>query len=164
MYSAYQLDSNQRKRLLKQFPPRYPRIVADHITVHFGGDQLPLPKMPEKTEIMGMADDGNGLQTLIVQINGNLTRQDGSIYHITWSLDPNKQTPSELDSTPNQTYKPVHSNALIQGLLNTDGTTKTDKPSSWKLNLFKTPIALTVKPVLKYTSTELKNKRLKKER
>lgn len=163
MYSAYQLDSKEREGLLKQFPPRYRRVVADHITVRFGGNQLPLPEIPQKAEIIGMADDGNGLQALIVQINGNLTRQDGSIYHITWSLDPNKQTPSELDSTPDQTYKPVHSNALIQGLLNTDGTTKTDKPSSWKLDLFKTPTALNVKPVLRYTSAELKKKRLVKE-
>ena len=163
MYSAYQLDFKQREDLLKQFPTRYPRVVADHITVRFGGNHLPLPEMPEKAEIVGMADDGSGLQALIVRVNGNLVRQDGSIYHITWSLDPNKQTPPELDSTPNQTYKPVHSNTLVQAVINPDGTEKKNHHPDWCVQLLKTPTALNVKPVLRYTSAELKKKRLVKE-
>ena len=163
MYSAYQLDSKQRENLLKQFPPRYRRVMADHITVRFGGNQLPLPESPEKAEIIGMVDDGSGLQALIVQVNGNLTRQDGSMYHITWSLDPNKHTPLELDSTPNQTYKPVHSNTLVQAVINPDGTEKKNLHPDWRVQLFKTPTALSIKPVLRYTSAELKKKRQEKE-
>ena len=116
MYSAYQLDSKQRESLLKQFPPRYPRVVADHITVLFGGADVALPKPAQKAEVIGMADDGNGLQALIVRVNGNLVRQDGSIYHITWSLDPVGLVSAEMDDTPNQTYKPVHSNVLVKNL------------------------------------------------
>ena len=163
MYSAYQLDSNHRTILLKQFLPCYPRVVADHITVCFGGTDVPLPAPCQKAEVIGMADDGNGLQALIVRVDDCLTRQDGSVYHITWSLDPNKQISSEIDSNSGQTYKPVHSNALVQRVINPDGTPKNDIPHSWKLQLLQTPVALNVKPVLRYTSSELKKKKSIKE-
>src|SRR3546814_9902597 len=34
-----------------------------------------------------LVDDGEGLQALIVSIDGSTDRPDGSTYHITWSLD-----------------------------------------------------------------------------
>jgi hypothetical protein len=37
--------------------------------------------------IIGEVDDGEGLQALVVQIDGTSDRPDGSTYHITWSLD-----------------------------------------------------------------------------
>ena len=35
---------------------------------------------------MGVADDGEGVQALVVEIGGTTRRPDGSTYHITWSL------------------------------------------------------------------------------
>jgi hypothetical protein len=161
MYSAYQLDTKQRDFLLKQFPPRYLRVIADHITVCFGGNNVPLPEPAKKVEMIGMADDNNGLQALIVRVDNQLVRADGQIYHITWSLDPNKKGLPDIDSTPNKTYKHVHSNRLILGLMNRDGTQKQDCNPDWKLDFFAEPILLHTKPVLKLTSSELKKQALK---
>jgi hypothetical protein len=36
---------------------------------------------------MGGIDDGEGLQAMVVAINGTTDRPDGSSYHITWALD-----------------------------------------------------------------------------
>jgi hypothetical protein len=36
--------------------------------------------------VVGVADDGAGVQALVVEIGGTTRRPDGSAYHITWSL------------------------------------------------------------------------------
>jgi hypothetical protein len=162
MYSAYQLDSKQRENLLKQIPPRYPKVVADHITVCFGGGHLTLPKENQKTEIIGMVDDNNGLQALVVQVDGSLIRQDGSIYHITWSLDPNKKVSPEIDPTAEQTYKPVHSNVLVKNLISPNGMPKSDANPDWSFIPFEKPIGINTTPVLRYTCAELNKRALGK--
>ena len=162
MYSAYQLHSAERKSLLKQIPPRYPRVVADHITVCFGGNNLTLPKAVQKTEIIGMVDDNNGIQSLVVRVDDSLIRQDGSIYHITWSLDPNKKVSKEIDRATEQTYKPVHSNVLVKNLISPNGMPKLDANPNWTFVLFDNPIKINTTPVLKYTRSELNKRALAK--
>jgi hypothetical protein len=46
---------------------------------------VPLPRETEGF-VVGVADDGVGVQALVVEIGGTLRRPDGSTYHITWSL------------------------------------------------------------------------------
>ena len=36
--------------------------------------------------MVGVADDGEGVQALVVEIGGGTWRPDGSTYHVTWSL------------------------------------------------------------------------------
>jgi hypothetical protein len=84
--SGWKLDRNQRTELLQQFPPRYPNVDADHVTLKYAaGRQAPLP---EETvgEIVGRGDDGMGVEAMVVRIGGTTDRPDGSTYHITWSL------------------------------------------------------------------------------
>jgi hypothetical protein len=83
---GWKLDREQRKELLQQFPPRYGNVVADHVTLQakVSGD-APLPG-PVHGEIVGRADDGKGVEALVVSIDGSTDRPDGSTYHITWSL------------------------------------------------------------------------------
>lgn len=115
MYTAYTLTDESRQMLLDKFPPKYDKVIAHHITVEFG--------VPEDTEVppeadvrvIGEGDSGDGLQALVVSVNGSTRRPDGKTFHITWSLDPEK-------------YKPVDSNELLA-----DGIKK------WKLKL-PTPI------------------------
>ena len=79
------VDEPQKARLLEMFPPAYPDVVAHHVTLSVGIDE-PLP--PEATaQIVGVADDGEGVQALVVKLNGVTARPDGGAYHITWSLD-----------------------------------------------------------------------------
>lgn len=102
MYTAYVLDAKSRRELSKHFPPKYPETVGHHVTMKFGvSKDAPKPR-PAKLEVVGYVDDGEGLEALVVAVNGKVNRPDGSLYHITWSLDRSLGR------------KPVHSNALVQ--------------------------------------------------
>src|SRR5688572_29403259 len=83
---GWKLDPGQRRELLQQFPPNYPDIIADHVTYKGkDGDEGPLPDA-SMAEIVGWADDGKGVEAMVVSIGGTTDRPDGSIWHITWSL------------------------------------------------------------------------------
>lgn len=81
------VPAEERARLLDQFAPRYERVVADHVTYKAGVvEDAPPPPAPDTAEIVGVADDGKGVQALVVRLNGTTDRPDGSTWHITWSL------------------------------------------------------------------------------
>ena len=86
LVTGWKLPRDERKRLLEMFPPKYERVIADHVTLQSGASaDAPLP--PEVgAEIVGHADDGKGVECLVVAIDGTTDRPDGSTYHITWSL------------------------------------------------------------------------------
>jgi hypothetical protein len=88
---GWAIDGEQRKELLLQFPPKFPNVVADHVTLAARvarGSELP----GEVTgEIVGRIDDGAGVEALVVAIDGGTDRPDGSTYHITWSLGPGRR-------------------------------------------------------------------------
>ncbi|HVJ70479.1 MAG TPA: hypothetical protein VM531_03050 [Sphingomicrobium sp.] len=86
---GWKLDRDQRQRLLEQFPPRYPDVVADHVTLKTKSEREELPG-PAEAAIVGRADDDDSLECLVVTINGTTDRPDGSTFHITWSLDKSK--------------------------------------------------------------------------
>ncbi|EQB10461.1 hypothetical protein L288_04045 [Sphingobium quisquiliarum P25] len=85
--TGWKLDAEERKVLLERFPPLWPHIIADHVTLDAkASEQDPLPD-ESSAHIVGSISDGAGLQALIVAIGGTTGRPDGSTYHITWSLD-----------------------------------------------------------------------------
>ncbi|HEY6916869.1 MAG TPA: hypothetical protein VI381_04440 [Allosphingosinicella sp.] len=88
---GWKLDEKQRRELLQQFPPRFGRVVADHVTL--AAKVARDAQLPCETEgeIVGRADDGEGVEALVVRIGGTTDRPDGSTYHITWSLEPGRQ-------------------------------------------------------------------------
>ena len=111
MYTAYVLTEETREALLELYPPKYDKVIAEHITVDFG---VPIDAdLPEGDwiKVIGEADSKDGLQALVVSVDGDSRRPDGKTYHITWSLDPDK-------------YKPVDYNELIA-----------DYSKRWKLGL-----------------------------
>jgi hypothetical protein len=101
-YTGWLLPDNERSKLLALFNPNYPDVIAHHITDKSGvKSNWPLPV--ETTGIVvGIADNGESLQALVVSINGSVNRPDGSFYHITWSLDRSNG------------MKPVMSNDLLK--------------------------------------------------
>lgn len=102
-YTAYVLDKRNRAELLAQFEPRYPDVIAHHITYEFGvPESKPLPEQPQSLKIVGRVDDGKGVEALVVEVDGDTQRPDGKTFHITWSIDRS------------QGRKPVHSNDVIQ--------------------------------------------------
>ena len=84
---GWAVDEGEREALLSRFPPRYPDAVAHHVTLQAKvARNTPVPP-PVTCEIVGEADDGAGVQALVVRIDGTTDRPDGSTFHITWSLD-----------------------------------------------------------------------------
>ncbi|PWC87246.1 hypothetical protein TSH100_10680 [Azospirillum sp. TSH100] len=106
-YSGWELPAEERERLLAQVPPRYGRLVAHHVTLAFGaGPDEPLPSATE-AEVIGCADDGEGVQALVVAIDGTSDRPDGSTYHITWSLADGRQPAESNDVIRDYGWRPV---------------------------------------------------------
>jgi hypothetical protein len=86
---GWKLDRTERAELLNRFPPRYADTVADHVTLKSDAKGDPLPD-PVEAHIIGRSDDGDSLEAMVVAVDGTVDRPDGSIFHITWSLDKAK--------------------------------------------------------------------------
>ena len=91
---GWKLDRGERAKLLEQHPPRYAEAVADHVTLQVGSRQLP---DNVQALIVGHTDDGEGVEAMVVTIDGTTDRPDGSTYHITWSLGPGRQAKESND-------------------------------------------------------------------
>lgn len=87
---GWAIDRSHRTELLERFAPRYDETVADHVTF---GRRSEAPAMPDadRAIVIGRADDGAGVEALVVEVNGTHDRWDGSTYHITWSLAPGRE-------------------------------------------------------------------------
>ena len=95
---GWKLDRAQRKELLQQFPPRYANVVADHVTLRpRAAHDAPLP---DETlgEIVGRADDGRGVEAMVVSLGDTTDRPDGGTYHITWSLADGRRARESNDA------------------------------------------------------------------
>jgi hypothetical protein len=102
-YTGWELPEWERRRLAEHFPPVYAvdPDLQHHVTFAYGvNDDSPLPGARSGL-VIGHADDLKGVQALVVEIDGSARRPDGSIYHITWSLDRAAGR------------KPVESNAVL---------------------------------------------------
>ena len=93
---GWKLDPDQRAELLQQFPPAYLNVVADHVTLGRAPDAAPLPE-PVEAEIVGRADDGAGVEAMVVRLDGSTDRPDGSTFHITWSLGEGREAKESND-------------------------------------------------------------------
>jgi hypothetical protein len=121
-YNGYLLPDKERSKLLALFPPKYPDIIAHHITEKYPAmstEDLPSGK---SFRVVGYSDDGNGVEAIVVEVNGTIKRPDGKIYHITMSIDRSKG------------YKPVDSNTIIanQGFQNVQPINISMEPKFFK--------------------------------
>jgi hypothetical protein len=105
-FIGWALDGREREALLARFPPRYGNVVADHVTLKFGDAAARLPT-ETSGEIVGEADDGRGVQALVVRIGGTTDRPDGSTYHVTWSLAPGRQAKESNDVIARLGWRPL---------------------------------------------------------
>ncbi|MBW0144643.1 hypothetical protein [Sphingomicrobium clamense] len=94
------LDEEQRSALLERFPPRYDRVIAHHVTL-WGNRKGAQPPKPASITLVGHVDNGSDLECYVASVEGETRRPDGSIYHVTWSLDPDSGV------------QPKHSNDLL---------------------------------------------------
>lgn len=87
--TGWKLYPEDRARLLGRFEPRYAQTVADHVTLK--SDDTRPPPADTVGRVIGVADDGDGVQALVVEIGGTTNRPSGGTYHITWSLAEGRQ-------------------------------------------------------------------------
>lgn len=119
-YVGWKLSEKSRARLLQLFPPSFKRVVADHVTRLPFATQHFVP-WQEVGRVVGFSCDlDRGIEVLVVEIDGVTERPDGEIYHITWSLDPEKDA------------KPMHSCDML-------------KTRGW--NVFSTPLTIGLEPM-----------------
>ena len=105
--TGWKLAKNDREMLLERFPPRYENVIADHVTLRTGAtSKTPLPAKPE-ARVVGRADDGKGLECLVVELDGTTDRPDGSTYHISWSLGPTRRPRESNDVLKSQGWKSI---------------------------------------------------------
>ncbi len=105
MYTAYVLTDKSRNELAEKYPPKYSNFVGHHVTIAFG---VPVDsEVPEEADVsvLGIKDTGDGLEALVVSVNGSTERPDGSTYHITWSLEPDKYSPKDSNTLMNNGKK-----------------------------------------------------------
>ena len=105
-YTGWVLTEATRKTLLEMFPPKYDKVVAHHITFAFNVTEEDVP--PEAiASVVGYRDSFDGLEVLVVEVNGSTERDDGSVYHITWSLDPDMYTPKDSNKLLETGFKKI---------------------------------------------------------
>lgn len=91
VYRAYPLTVADREKLLSMFPPTHPRVIADHISAQ-ALDRMDMVKEgPAEGEVVGIVDK-DGVQSLVVSINGTVETASGTPFHISWSSDPGVKT------------------------------------------------------------------------
>ena len=109
---GWKLDRGERAALLERFEPRYPNVVADHVTLARGARDTPLPEEVD-AEVVGRIDDGQGVEALVVAVGGSTDRPDGSTYHITWSLGPGRQAKESNDVLAKGAWLPLREPAPL---------------------------------------------------
>src|SRR3546814_20363668 len=72
--TGWKLDTEERGRLLERFPPAWPDVIADHITLKSGAAARERLPCETHAEIVGGLDDGEGLQAMVVSIAGTTDR------------------------------------------------------------------------------------------
>ena len=112
-YTGWLLDPGQREALLERFPPRYARAVAHHVTLKFG-DRAAVTPGEVAAEIIGQADDGAGVQAMVVRIDGAAERPDGGTFHITWSLGPGRDAKESNDVIAATGWSPIEPPAPLR--------------------------------------------------
>jgi hypothetical protein len=103
---GWRLDRRQREMLLARFPPRYARVVADHVTLQSRAAEHPLPA-PVTARIVGRVDDGRGVEAMVVEIDGSTDRPDGRVFHLTWSLGAGRKAVESNDAIAAGGWSPM---------------------------------------------------------
>lgn len=119
MNSGWILTEASRASLLARFPPRYAHGVAHHITLPGLRNGDPLPD-PATFTIVGRADDGVGVEAMVVAKGNDTRRTDGGTWHITWALAEGRQAKESNDVIAVHGWQPL------------DGRTVGTEPGRWE--------------------------------
>jgi hypothetical protein len=110
---GWKLGFEERDMLLRQFPPRYARVLADHVTLAVGvSSSTPLPQRTA-AKVVGRTDDNSGVEALVVEIDGSTDRPGGGTYHITWSLADARRPKESNDVLADRGWQPLDKPATL---------------------------------------------------
>lgn len=123
-YLAFVLAPASRTELLRQFKPKFKKIVCHHVTVEFNLTDETLVVLQEElkdatVEVVGY-QSGEGVECLVCSVNGSRKRPDGKTYHITLSLAAGHKAVESNQLIATQGYQsciPIHIEAELE-LLN----------------------------------------------
>lgn len=90
-YSGFKLSDADRNFLLDLFPPKYPVVRCEHVTVELTQGAAPDMPYPYPMSVIGYVDSGF-MEVLAVEVNGKALRQDGELYHVTHSYQPGHES------------------------------------------------------------------------
>jgi hypothetical protein len=105
--SGWKLDRTERDALLARFAPCHARPIADHVTLKVGVPARSPAPPDTQGEIVGRADDGAGVEAMVVRIGGTTDRPGGGTYHITWSLAAGRTARESNDVIAARGWTPV---------------------------------------------------------
>lgn len=97
MVTGWKVDAKQRDELLVRFRPRYAKAIADHVTLKANVPSSARIPKPATCRIVGHADDGEGVEAYVVEIDGTIARPGGGTFHITWSLAEGRKAKESND-------------------------------------------------------------------
>lgn len=165
-YAAFKLSDACKEQLLQAFPPQFPDVKMDHITIQFPCDNSSTLFEPDRIQVIGYSSDNGGIEALLVEIDDEIFRSDGIPWHITISINKNKKAPLELDpyhgapmnndakdKRKERPYAPVMSNVLLRHALNPE-------IEDYQIKYLEKPIAIEAKPMLLSLSSSEPPKRL----
>lgn len=109
---GWRLDARDREELLRRFPPTYDNLVADHVTFGRAEGQI-LPDIL-LAEVIGRADDLNGVEALVAKLGGSTARPAGGTYHITWSLAEGREAIESNDVIRDRGWQPIGETATVR--------------------------------------------------
>ena len=111
---GWKVHPDDRAELLARFAPKYARTDADHVTLRsrVAADSL----LPDETVgvIVGRSDDGQGVEAMVVQVDGTTGRPDGGTYHITWSFEPGRNAVESNDVIRQHGWNAVDAPAAVR--------------------------------------------------
>lgn len=102
-YNGWMLPDRERARLLAACPPMYSVVKASHVTYELDEDSIP---QDAEIVVVGHAAD-DGIEALVVTVNGTTQRPDGLIYHITLSVDTGRASKESNDLLARVPYDAV---------------------------------------------------------
>lgn len=82
-YNGWKLSELDQDFLKTQFPPKYPLVRCEHVTLEVSPYGL-APPAPAPIAVVGYVDSGY-MEVLLVEVHGMATRPAGGFYHITHS-------------------------------------------------------------------------------
>jgi len=106
-YLALVLDDEAREDIFWILTPKYKNIFCHHITVEFGIEKPEIVGENKSIEIIGYAC-GDGVESLVVSIDGEIRRKDGGFFHITLSLEDGRK-PFESNKLLENGWMPLNS-------------------------------------------------------